>query len=74
MVVTRLLGALREAADRQGLAVLIVEQQARRALAVADDWHLLSRGSVVESGLADEGAQLEAAYLASMSATTHGAG
>ncbi len=67
-VVERLLGALRRAADEEGLAVLLVEQQMRRALSVADRWHLLSRGSVVASGAADAGgsAELEAAYLASM--------
>ncbi len=64
LVVERLMRALRQAADERGVAVLLVEQQARRALAVADRWYLLHRGRIVESGSGSEG--LEAAYLASM--------
>ena len=66
LVVDRLLKALRLAADEQHVAVLLVEQQARRALAVSDRWHLLANGSIVQSGVADDHALLEAAYLASM--------
>jgi branched-chain amino acid transport system ATP-binding protein len=67
-VVERLLAALRRAADEEGLAVLLVEQQMRRALAVADRWYLLTRGSVAATGAADAAgtARLEQAYLAGM--------
>jgi branched-chain amino acid transport system ATP-binding protein len=53
MVVTRLLGAVREAAER-GVGVLLVEQHARQALAVADRVYVLQRGRVALSGSADE--------------------
>jgi branched-chain amino acid transport system ATP-binding protein len=69
LVVDRLLAALRLASRDQQLAVLLVEQQARRALRVADRWHLVASGACVESGTADEHAELEAAYLANMSGT-----
>jgi branched-chain amino acid transport system ATP-binding protein len=67
LVVNRLLSAIRRAADEQELAVLLVEQQARRALAVADRWYLLSSGAIVAEGHRGGGAEsLELAYLASM--------
>jgi branched-chain amino acid transport system ATP-binding protein len=67
LIVERLLAAIREAADTQGLAVLLVEQQARRALSAADRWYLLRNGSITASGDASSGVgTLEAAYLASM--------
>ena len=67
LVVERLLAAVREAADTEGLAVLLVEQQARRALSAADRWYLLRNGSIAASGVASSGlGTLEAAYLASM--------
>jgi branched-chain amino acid transport system ATP-binding protein len=67
-VVERLLATLREAADREGLAVLLVEQQIRRALAVADRFYLLNNGRIVAEGSAEQegGAILEEAYLDSM--------
>jgi branched-chain amino acid transport system ATP-binding protein len=64
LVVERLMRALRQAADERGVAVLLVEQQARRALALADRWYLLNRGCIVQAGRGAEG--FEAAYLASM--------
>lgn len=67
MVVDRLLAAIRDAADHDGLAVLLVEQQARRALSVADRWYLLNNGSIVTQGTAEQHDGFEAAYLASMS-------
>jgi branched-chain amino acid transport system ATP-binding protein len=71
LIVERLLKVIREAADRDSLAVLLVEQQARRALSVADRWYLLNNGNVVGEGLAGAGdSSLEAAYLASMTSTT----
>jgi branched-chain amino acid transport system ATP-binding protein len=67
LIVERLLAAIRDAADTQGLAVLLVEQQARRALSAADRWYLLRNGSISASGDSSSGVgTLEAAYLASM--------
>ena len=61
------IAAIRKAADTEGLAVLLVEQQARRALSAADRWYLLRNGSIAASGDASSGVgTLEAAYLASM--------
>ena len=67
MIVERLVTAIREAADHDGLGVLLVEQQARRALSVADRWYLLNNGNIVAEGTSGQEAGLEAAYLASMS-------
>ena len=53
LVVTRLLAAVREAADR-GVAVLLVEQHAAQALAIADRGYVFRRGRVVMSGSADD--------------------
>jgi branched-chain amino acid transport system ATP-binding protein len=67
LIVKRLLLALRHAADETGLAVLLVEQQARNALEVADRWYLLKSGAVVAHGDASSNVGvLEEAYLASM--------
>lgn len=51
LVVERLLRAVREAAD-EGVAVVLVEQHVRQALAVADTVHVLRRGRIVLSGAA----------------------
>jgi branched-chain amino acid transport system ATP-binding protein len=50
LVVERLLAVLRRAADERGIAVLLVEQQVRRALQVSDRWYLMRRGSIVAAG------------------------
>jgi branched-chain amino acid transport system ATP-binding protein len=72
LVVERLLGVLRESAERDGLAVLLVEQQAREALSVADRWYLLRDGSLAQQGDARSGVGvLEAAYLSSMIESSH---
>lgn len=64
LVVRRLFAALRTAADEDGVAVLLVEQQARRALGVADRWHLMRRGSIVASGDSSDGLEaVESMYL-----------
>lgn len=64
LVVERLLGALRRAADGDGLGVLLVEQQAREALGVADRWYLLRDGAVAHTGDGSDGLEvLQAAYL-----------
>jgi len=66
LVVERLMQAIREAASR-GVGVLLVEQQVRSALAVADRGYVLRRGAVALSGSAAElQAQIvdiEATYL-----------
>jgi len=66
IIVTRLMTALREAADR-GAGVLLVEQFARQALAVADRVYVLQRGDLAWSGSAEEAnknlATIEGAYL-----------
>ncbi len=65
IVVSSLLASLRAAALDTGAAVILVEQQVRRALSVADRWYLLQSGSVVASG-DSEGTSVEelsAAYL-----------
>jgi branched-chain amino acid transport system ATP-binding protein len=66
-VVRRLHQALREAADR-GVGILMVEQQVRLALRVADHAYVLRRGELVLEGrashLRERPADIEAAYLA----------
>jgi len=72
MVVDRLLAALRVAADEDGVAILLVEQQARRALATCDRWYLLRSGQIAGSGDASTGVDvLETAYLADMTDTSN---
>lgn len=66
LVVQRLLEAAKHAAER-GIAVLLVEQQIRSALAVADRAYVLRRGQVVLQGnaadLAGRTDEIEAMYL-----------
>lgn len=69
LIVDRLLSAIRGAADREGLGVLLVEQQARRALSVADRWYLLNNGSVVTEGAKGEDKEFEVAYRTIMDKT-----
>ncbi|WP_433359782.1 ABC transporter ATP-binding protein [Streptosporangium sp. CA-115845] len=65
IVVDRLMAAIEHAARTRNVGVILVEQQARRALRVADRWYLMRRGRVVANGVAADGAaELEAAYLA----------
>jgi branched-chain amino acid transport system ATP-binding protein len=66
LVVRRLLNAVRDFADRAACAVLLVEQQSRRALGVADRWCLLRQGELVAAGTPDKAAEetIDAAYLA----------
>lgn len=72
LVVDRLLAALRTAADVDGVAILLVEQQARRALATSDRWYLLRNGHIAGSGDSGTGVDvLEAAYLADMTDASH---
>jgi branched-chain amino acid transport system ATP-binding protein len=65
IIVDRLLARLTDIAKSRNVAVLLVEQQARRGLKVADRWYLMRRGRVVGEGDTESGAAgLEAAYLA----------
>jgi len=72
MVVTRLLQAVRDAADRQGTAVLLVEQHVRQALRYADRAYVMRRGRISLAGSATELggrlAEIEDSYLASAAA------
>ena len=64
MVVTRLLEAVRKAADEQGVGVVLVEQHVKQALRVADRVAVMRGGRVVVRGTVDEVAgKLEVAYL-----------
>ncbi|MFE5563999.1 ABC transporter ATP-binding protein [Amycolatopsis japonica] len=67
-VVARLLAVVRELADREGIAVLLVEQHASLVLDIADHALVLRRGQIALSGSAEEvRAQpelLESSYLA----------
>jgi branched-chain amino acid transport system ATP-binding protein len=67
MIVDRLLGAVRTAADENGMGALIVEQHARKALKYADRMYLMARGQILMELPADEAIQrldeIEEAYL-----------
>jgi branched-chain amino acid transport system ATP-binding protein len=77
MVVERLLRAVRGAADR-GVGVILVEQQIRNALKVADRGMVLRRGRVVMSGTATELLErldeIESSYLAGVIPEQDGSG
>ena len=67
MIVDRLLGAVRAAADTQGTGALIVEQHARKALRYADRMYLMARGQILLDLPAAEAleriSEIEDAYL-----------
>jgi branched-chain amino acid transport system ATP-binding protein len=67
LVVKRLLHALRTAASERGIGVLLVEQQVRHTLSVADRVYVMNRGSIVLQGPAAEMAtrlgDIESSYL-----------
>ncbi len=67
MIVDRLLGAVRAAADEHGMGALIVEQHARKALKYADRMYLMARGQILMELPADEAIErldeIEEAYL-----------
>jgi branched-chain amino acid transport system ATP-binding protein len=73
MIVDRLLGAVRKAADELGIGALIVEQHARKALKYSDRMYLMSRGQIrMEMSSAEALTRLdeiEEAYLAGTSET-----
>ena len=54
LVVASIMSLLRRLCDEQGLSVLLVEQNARSALSVADDSVVLSLGRVVVSDAAEK--------------------
>jgi branched-chain amino acid transport system ATP-binding protein len=67
IVVGRLLPILRRIAQQDGLGVLLVEQHAHAALAIADRAYVLDRGRIALEGPSDQVAgaveRLEASYL-----------
>ena len=63
IIVDRLFDAVIAEAHASGMAVLLVEQQARRALRVADRWYLLRRGVLAAEGDASNGAELWGSYV-----------
>ena len=68
MIVDRLLAAVRQAADEQGVGALIVEQHARKALKYSDRMYLMSRGQIRMEMTSAEALtrldEIEEAYLA----------
>src|SRR5882672_4122314 len=72
LIVDRLLQAIRAAATDRGMAVLIVEQHARKALHYADRVYVMRRGRIEMAATAQEASrrisEIENAYL-SMSVT-----
>ncbi len=73
MIVDRLLGAVRAAADKQGTGALIVEQHARKALRYSDRMYLMARGQIQLELPSHEALkrldEIEAAYLSGTSET-----
>jgi len=72
LVLNRLLGVLRHVAD-EGMGVLLIEQQMKAALSIADRGCILQRGEVVLQGTATElrsrVVEVERAYLAESALT-----
>ncbi len=68
LIVDRLLQAVRAAASERGMAVLLVEQHARKALRYADRVYVMRRGHIEMALTADEAArrisEIENVYLA----------
>jgi branched-chain amino acid transport system ATP-binding protein len=64
LIVTRLLRAVRAAADERGVGALVVEQHVQQVLKVADRVYVLRRGEVVLSGtVAEVEPYIKDAYL-----------
>jgi branched-chain amino acid transport system ATP-binding protein len=67
VIVERLFPTVREAADKTGCAIILVEQHVHMALEVADRAYVLDHGRITMSGTADELARsrdlLESSYL-----------
>lgn len=77
LVVERLLRAVKQAAE-QGTAVLLVEQHARKALAISDRAYVMQRGRIHLEGsgseLLDRFVEIEESYLTPASVSRNGAG
>jgi branched-chain amino acid transport system ATP-binding protein len=73
MIVDRLLGAVRAAADQHGTGALIVEQHARKALKYSDRMYLMARGQIQLELTSEEAmerlGEIESAYLSGVSET-----
>jgi branched-chain amino acid transport system ATP-binding protein len=67
LLVRRLLDAVRSSADRQGIAVLLVEQHVKQLARVADRIYVMQRGRIASSGpassLAGASNNLEQVYM-----------
>jgi branched-chain amino acid transport system ATP-binding protein len=64
VIVEHLYSALQAAVSSRDVGVLLVEQEVRRALRIADRWYLLRNGNIVSDGnAATDPARLEAEYL-----------
>lgn len=74
LVVQHILDTLRTVVDETAIGVILVEQQIRRALAVADRGYVLARGQIVLQGdaanLSQRSSEIESSYLAGPSAAT----
>jgi branched-chain amino acid transport system ATP-binding protein len=70
IIVQRLLLALRDAATERGLGVLLVEQQVRAALKIADRAYVMKLGRIILEGtaesMAERTAEIEGAYLSGL--------
>lgn len=73
LIVDRLLGAVRAAADTKGTGALIVEQHARKALKYSDRMYLMARGKILLELSAAEALErideIEETYLSGVSET-----
>jgi ABC-type branched-subunit amino acid transport system ATPase component len=55
-VVARIAQALRQEREQRGTSILLVEQNLRFALDVADRWAVLKLGAIEDAGAVDDGA------------------
>jgi sulfate-transporting ATPase len=71
IIVSRLLTALREAADRHGVGVVLVEQHVHQALAVSDRVCVIAGGRMtLEGAVSQVGHRVDDAFLADILGTT----
>ena len=69
-IVTRLMDALRRAADEHGVAVIVVEQHVAQALRIADRVCVVAGGRMTLNGLVDDVRdRVDAAFLADVLGT-----
>lgn len=70
-IVTRLMEALRQAADEQGVAVILVEQHVQQALGISDAVCVIASGRMTLAGRVDDVAgRVEGAFLADLLGTS----